>query len=159
MLEKMLAPGARPVGELAKESGISDSTLYSWKAKAASDGGMGSSKKDCRPDDRAVEDKVQVVATASGLVGDELGAFLRREGIHEADLKRWREQIKRGLGQGETGPTRDARADAKRIRELEKELRRKDKALAEAAALLVLKKKALTIWGDEDDDTTGRSGK
>jgi hypothetical protein len=45
------------------------------------------------------------------------------------------------------------RAETKRINELEKELRRKDKALAETAALLVLKKKAQAIWEDEDDDT------
>jgi len=43
--------------------------------------------------------------------------------------------------------------EGKRVRELEKELRRKDKTLAETAALLVLKKKAQAIWGDEDDDT------
>ena len=49
--------------------------------------------------------------------------------------------------------------EARRVRELEKELRRKDKALAEASALLVLKKKAQAIWGDEDDDTTPRSGR
>jgi hypothetical protein len=48
--------------------------------------------------------------------------------------------------------------EVKRIRELEKELLRKDKALAETAALLVLKKKAQAIWGDEDDDTTSKSG-
>ena len=41
---------------------------------------------------------------------------------------------------------------------LEKELRRKDQALAEAAALLVLRKKAQALWGDEDDDTDKRSG-
>jgi transposase len=43
------------------------------------------------------------------------------------------------------------------VRELEKQLRRKDKALAEAAALLVLQKKVQTIWGDEDDDTKPKS--
>jgi len=43
--------------------------------------------------------------------------------------------------------------ESKRIRELERELRRKDAALAETAALLVLKKKAQMIWGDEDDNT------
>ena len=43
------------------------------------------------------------------------------------------------------------------MRELEKQLRRKDKALAEAAALLVLQKKAQAIWGDEDDDTGPKS--
>ena len=46
-----------------------------------------------------------------------------------------------------------------RIKELERELRRKDKALAETAALLVLKKKVQAIWGDEDDDTEPKSGK
>ena len=40
----------------------------------------------------------------------------------------------------------------KRIKELERELRRKDKALAETAALLVLKKKAQAIWGDREDE-------
>ena len=44
------------------------------------------------------------------------------------------------------------RSDAKKIRALEKELQRKDKALAETAALLVLKKKVQEIWGDEDDE-------
>jgi transposase len=47
--------------------------------------------------------------------------------------------------------------EARRVRELEKELRRKDKALAEAAALLVLQKKVQAIWGDADDDTTKES--
>jgi hypothetical protein len=49
--------------------------------------------------------------------------------------------------------------EARRVRELEKELRRKEKALAETAALLVLKKKLDAMWGDEDDDTEPRSGK
>ena len=49
--------------------------------------------------------------------------------------------------------------DAKRIRALEKELNRKDKALAETAALLVLKKKVQEIWGDEDDLTARSNGK
>ena len=44
------------------------------------------------------------------------------------------------------------------MRELEKQLRRKDRALAEAAALLVLQKKIQALWGDEDDDTEPRSG-
>ena len=47
--------------------------------------------------------------------------------------------------------------EGKRIKELEWEIRRKDKALAEAAALLVLKKKAEAIWGALDDDTTHES--
>ena len=49
-------------------------------------------------------------------------------------------------------------AEAQRIRQLERELHRKDKALAEVAALLALKKKVNEIWGDGDDDTTTKSG-
>ena len=79
----------------------------------------------------------------------ELGEFLRREGIQEEDLERWREEALGGLG-----GARKAQPPSKRLRELERELRRKDKALAEAAALLVLAKKARALWGDEDDDTS-----
>lgn len=90
---------------------------------------------------------------ASRLAGTELGAFLRREGLHEATLREWKSSVLEALG-----PQKVSRADAKRIRELEKQLRRKDRALAETAALLVLQKKAQELWGDEDDDTDPRSG-
>jgi len=56
-------------------------------------------------------------------------------------------------------PQRKTSGDSRKVRELEKELRRKDKALAEAAALLVLQKKAQALWGDEDDDTGPKSDK
>jgi hypothetical protein len=49
-------------------------------------------------------------------------------------------------------------AESRKIRELERELRRKDKALAEAAALLVLKKKLAVLWEDEDDSTRRSNG-
>ena len=55
--------------------------------------------------------------------------------------------------------SKDSAADARQIRQLERELARKDKALAETAALLVLKKKAQAIWGDEDDDTDEKKDK
>ncbi len=58
-----------------------------------------------------------------------------------------------------TSLRKKASVEAKRVRELERELRRKEKALAETAALLVLKKKAAAIWGDEDDSTVWKNGK
>jgi transposase-like protein len=107
------------------------------------------------------EEKLAVVLEAAGVPEAELGAFLRRKGIHEAQLIEWRQHVTegavtalRGAGRGDR---KAALADARRVRELERELRRKDKALAEAAALLVLKKKAQAIWGDEDDDTKPES--
>lgn len=85
---------------------------------------------------------------ASRLRDEELGAFLRREGVHEATLAEWKAAVLEALG-----PQKKTSSDSKRVRDLEKQLRRKDKALAETAALLVLQKKVQAIWGDEDDDT------
>lgn len=79
---------------------------------------------------------------------------MRREGLHEATLRQWRTSALEGLG-----PQRSTRPEHKRLQELEKELRRKDKALAEAAALLVLQKKVRAIWGDGDDDTEAKNEK
>jgi transposase-like protein len=101
-----------------------------------------------RPQDWSAEEKLAAVLEAASLSEDELGVFLRSRGLHDAQLQQWRDQMLIGLE-----PKPFKRAETKRIQELEKELRRKDKALAETAALLVLKKKAQAIWGDEDDDT------
>ena len=88
---------------------------------------------------------------ASALGEASLGEFLRRHGVHETDQAAWRQAALPGLS---TPAIMQARpGDARRVRELEKELRRKNEALAETAALLVLKKKVLSIWGDADDDT------
>jgi transposase len=96
------------------------------------------------------------VIAAAALGPGELGAFLRREGVHEAELEQWRVAVMDGATSAlEGGTTRSSSrgADAKRIKELERQIRRKDKALAETAALLVLQKKVHEIWGDGDDDT------
>ena len=96
---------------------------------------------------------------ASNVSEDELGALLRRRGLHRAQLEEWRQQALAALA--ETPASRRGRPktteEEKRIRELEREVRRKDKALAETAALLVLKKKVQAIWGEEDEDTNPRS--
>ncbi len=92
------------------------------------------------------------MACAKGLKGEQLGAYLRKAGIHEVQLRDWEMSMRNGLKPRGRKPTRNA-ADVKRIKELERELRRKEKALVEAAALLMLKKKVDAIWGDGDDDT------
>ena len=80
-----------------------------------------------------------------------LCGFLRSKGISAALLDEWRHQALTGLrGTPQIGATV---AGSKRIKDLERELRRKDKALAEAAALIILQKKVREALGDEDDDT------
>jgi hypothetical protein len=114
--------------------------------------------KDDPPDDTSKKrsaltalEKLRLVLEASELDEVQRGAFLRKEGLHQADLDRWQAAIETALDPG--AAKKVAAGDKKRVASLEKELRRKDKALAEAAALLVLRKKAQALLGDEDDDT------
>ncbi len=158
MIRKMNGPNARSTRELARESGVHQTTLSHWKREADKLDGMSRRKikNQTRPGDKTPDEKLDLVLEASLLTDEELGEFLRRNGLHEADLARWREEALAGLGGRRQ--EKSHQSDVKRIHELERELTRKDKALAEAAALLVLKKKAQAIWGDEDDDTAWRSG-
>lgn len=158
MVRKMSGPHARSARELAQEAGVHQTTLSYWKREAGKfDDMTGKIKKHKRPADRKPEEKLDLVLQASLLMDEELGEFLRRNGLHEADLERWRQEALTGLG--DRRPEKKRSSDAQQIRKLEKELTRKDRALAEVAALLVLQKKAREIWGDGDDDTEPRSGK
>ena len=159
MIQKMTDPQRPAAQSLADEIGVSRASLYRWVSEAdtldlsahAEPPSFAESMKRLsnmkRPQDWSAEEKLAAVLEAASLSEEELGAFLRSRGLHDAQLQQWRDQMLVGL---EPKPAK--RVETKRIQELEKELRRKDKALAETAALLVLKKKAQEIWGDEDDD-------
>ena len=113
-----------------------------------------------RPEDWSPEEKLKITLEAASLSDQQLGAFLRQKGIHETHLQQWRLQMLNGLGKtASLKKNKRNAADTKKIRSLEKDLKRKEKALAETAALLVLKKKAQAIWGDEEECTVRRNGK
>jgi len=156
MVRRMTSPGRPPTVDLAEEVGVHPSTLSRWVREAGRVGDMSKKKikgTGRRPDDRTPQEKLQLILEASLLTDEELGAFLREKGLHKAQLERWQREAEEGLGGRSIAPKPKNSPEAKRIRELERELKRKDKALAEAAALIVLKKKAEALWGVEDDDT------
>lgn len=157
MVRRLTGPGAESATALARETGITQQTLSRWLRAAGTVAPMGESDDRVRrPQDWSAEEILAVITEAAGLSDEELGAFLRRRGLHEAHLQEWRARIVASL---ETPVRRSGRTpDAKRIKELERELRRKEKALAEAAALLMLQKKVREIWGDGEDDTKPKSG-
>jgi len=155
MVQKMTGPGARSAVALSASAGVPQPTLSRWLREAGSVSGMKTKRPpSAKPHSksRSPQDKLRLLIEAAALSGDELGEFLRREAIHEADLTRWRESSLEGLS-GKVTVAATADATDKRLRKLEKELQRKDKALAETAALLVLQKKVREIWGDGGDDT------
>ena len=104
------------------------------------------------------EEECAVMLEAASLSDDELGAFVRGKGLRQGNLIQWRQDMLTALGAAKARSSRPS-AETRRIRELERELARKEKALAEAAALLLLKKKVQVLWGDEDDTTAVRKGR
>lgn len=159
LVQRMLMPNGPSANKLSQEVGLNQPTLSRWLREATTLEPVTKRRKhpgpkkrpieQKRPEDRSPDEKLRLVLESSALPEAALGEFLRRHGLHEADLAAWRDAALTGLGGG--APSRTG--EAKRVRELEKELRRKDKALAETAALLVLQKKVRAIWGDGDDDT------
>ena len=92
-----------------------------------------------------------VVETAA-LSEAERGEYCRKRGLYPEQLQAWRRVCEQAnAGQTAPRPKPEAQADKRRIQELERELRRQEKALAETAALLVLRKKAEAIWGKDED--------
>jgi len=172
MIQKMTGPDAISASALSKLVDVPQSTLSKWLRMT----GVGPSynfpnnfkeysnmtkkNKPRRPNDWSPEEKLKVVMEAASLDDEQLGAFLREKGLHKTHLEQWRLQMLDGLQNGfSKKKTKQRKKETKRIRALEKEIHRKDKALAETAALLVLKKKVQEIWGDEDDPTAGSNGK
>lgn len=151
MIGKMLAPKPKSACALEKETGVSQPTLSRWlRESQVVDESMSQRTKRW-----TTSEKLRVLVEAGKLDDAKLGEFLRTEGLHEALLRRWRAGAEAALAEV---PKRQRRSpEAQRIKELERELRRKDRALAEVSAILVLKKKAAAIWGEEDDSTQNRS--
>ena len=149
MIEKLSGPDARSATVLAEEVGVPQSTLSRWLREYGRFGSMGEGMKNKRrPQNWTAEEKMEAVIAYDGMDESERGLYLRGHGLYSADIERWREEMLQALSKKpKKGDPKD-----KRIKDLESELRRKEKALAEAAALLVLKKKAQAIWGDDEEE-------
>jgi transposase len=154
VIRKMLPPLSLSVAELVRQEGITDVTLYHWRQQAIA-GGEQVPRKDNAGQELSAEGKFAVVVETTPLSEVELSRYCREKGLYPEQVKDWRraciegQQAVRRRQQAEGAQTR---ADKRRIRELERELQRKEKALAEAAALLILRKKMNALWGDEAVD-------
>ena len=160
MVKKMTGPGAWSATALSAEVDVAQATLSRWLKRAklgAMSNEIPGSKANGKRKRRTPEEKVRVVQKAAKLNEAGLGAFLRREGLHDADLERLREEVAEAAVEGlqaKRPKKRGPSAEQKKIRRLEKEIRRKDRALAETAALLVLQGKVKAfLLAEEEGDT------
>ena len=150
---RMLPPESASPEAVAREIGVGVDTLERWRSESLS-----------RPAKERVwtaAARFEAVITTAAMDEATRSAWCRENGVYLQQLQQWRVNATQALaapGEARASPSQ-TREDRRRIKELERELRRKDKALAETAALLVLKKKIQAIWGDEDDITDPTSGR
>jgi transposase len=143
---RLLPPESADVGAVAKEIGVSVQTLERWREQAQSRPARG----------RAWTAGARLEAVITTAAMDEAGksAWCREHGVFPAELDHWRLSATTALAEPEEARAspQATRTDKKRIKELERELLRKERALAEAAALLVLSKKVAAIFNKGEDE-------
>lgn len=154
ILKKLLPPFNRSIAEVARDEGIHVQTLYTWRkqlreAGKAVPGSIKNSEK------WSAETKLAVVTETMSLSESELNQYCREKGLYPEHVKEWRQACLQSFQsklQQEKAVKRQSKADKAEIKALKKELRQKEKALAEAAALLVLRKKLRVFYGEEPED-------
>ncbi len=152
MVQKFLTNPNRSAKSLSVEAGVPVSTLRNWKDKYCGNEGIVLSKKKLKP-----EDKFNVVILTASMSEAEISQYCRKNGIYPEDIELWKKDCIAGCGaKFDKKARKQSRITERKLEQetkrLKKELNRKDKALAETAALLVLKKKANAIWGDPEDE-------
>jgi transposase len=139
IIAKMLPPNNVTVAQISQESGIPKDTLYAWRLKARGH--------------LDAKDKFNIVVETAVMNEQELSAYCRRKGLYPDQVAGWTRQCTAANAPQNNEVDREQlRQQEREIKQLKAELRRKEKALAETAALLVLKKKVQEIWGDPEDD-------
>ena len=152
MVVKLCSPGGPSALQLSRDTGISQTALSRWKQQF----GNTTTMKDRRPEDWSPEERLQAVFDAQGLVGEDLGVFLRKSGLHSNNLEAWKKEaladaaVKKTRGRSRKNP--ELVKALEEIKLLKRDLRRKEKALAEQTAIIILKKKVQEIWGLEEGD-------
>lgn len=151
ILKKVLPPENRSIPEVSRETGVNDQTIRNW-IKQYESGTFDDMNSESCPRFMTAKEKYQLLLDASSLSEDERGGFLRERGIHSEHLVVWDQELREIMANKPDPKDQELRELKKKNKELERELQRKEKALAEAAALLVLKKKLDTLTKDHEGD-------
>lgn len=155
ILKQLLPPFNKSYMELSKEEGIPHSTIYTWNKVRGKAGKMEINKVKsgaCL----SAEARFSVIVETATMSETEISQYCREKGFYPEQIKAWKNEFITGMS-GKSTSSQEEKAEIKKykklISQLEKDLNRKDKALAEAAALLILRKKLQAFYeeGNEDD--------
>ena len=154
---RMSPPARQSVAQISKELGIHLATLYAWRKAWRLQGEVVPASEKAQ-ETWSTADKFTVVLESAGLNATELVAFCRERGLYPEQVDRWRQAAQDANANSmltmadQKDLEKRHQQDQREIKRLQQELRRKDKALAEAAALLMASKKIQAYWGEDGED-------
>jgi transposase len=151
VLRKVLPPQGVAVRDVALEFGISEQAINGW-LKLVQEGKLTAEVEDAGPRYKPASEKLALLLESKLVDPDRRGEWLREKGLHSEHLTFWEQELRELMDDKATDNKAELQALKKRTRQLEKELERKNAALAELAALMTLKKKADAIWGAREED-------
>ena len=149
ILRRVLPPNNESIPKVSEEMGLNDQTIRNW-IKQASEGQLLS--EETSPRFINAQEKYLLIKEAAGISEADKGAFLPERGLHSEHLTLWDQELREMMNQKQDLKNQEVKVLKKRVIELEKELHRKEKALAEAAALLILKKKFENVMMESEGD-------
>ena len=153
ILRRILPPNNESITKVAKEEGLPEQTIRTWRNRARAEGTAVPARDNS--EEWSTQDKFLIVVETASMNETELAEYARKKGLYVEQIKAWKDACMNangGVAKEAAKLNRELKDSEKERKKLEKELKRKEKALAEAAALLVLSKKANAIWGDPEDD-------
>jgi len=162
IVKQVFSKESLSLAEIARRNNLPPSTLDGWVKQAQLKAvGNASGSETTRSVSSLVPlgaaERLEHLLASAKLSEVELGAYCRERGLYSFQLDQWKKEFrvqdKEKAKEQENAELKALRGEVKRLRS---ELNRKDKALAEASALLILKKKADLIWGDPEDDCSTR---
>ena len=146
-LVKSYSRGGRTVKSVAEELNINYYTLKNWRRKKSVPKTSGLANKEKRPQDWSAAEQLIALQESHALSGEPLNAWCRERGLFAHHLSTWKAAF---CTDGKAAPSsRELRGLKEENEQLKRELVRKEKALSEAAALLILQKKFRALWEDE----------
>lgn len=152
VLKKVLL-GRKPQHEIASAFGVGRSTIGKWLREYKQNGITNLNSKEKRPKDWTAKERMSALIETGSMSDKDRTTWCRKKGIFVHNLDQWKKDaLSAMVPASKKKQTETEKSLKKEIISLKKDLSRKEKALAETAALLVLKKKAQEIWGDPEDD-------
>lgn len=148
IVKKLLSRGELTVEQFCQQNGLVLSTVTRWQSDCANVSRMNHKKNKSK---LSSENILKIISETYSLNDEDLGLYLRKHGLHTAQITEWRKDILSSMNQPKIFVNKKDERDFK-INDLEKNLRKKDAALAEVSALLILQKKANLLWPDPVTD-------